>query len=304
MAQPDLFVRDLKQWLTGINLSTASRPGADSLSAATLNALRNILIEIEQASVYVAISTSIAGAILDGKSSKLGPQTLLSYKPPSPDAYRRQMDSIIAAGVDPLVLLPIQAYHTRLSYALRMTRAVVDAGPPPSHNVYSAEYERLEEAWRHVCGTALIAISILRETLASVRFSRPPVANEHAEGLLRSAKAGGRPCIGKDGVITMPKWAESRLHARRTISQTAELTIGGRSQQISIENVSRSGIGIGGLQSGTTGDVVTLRLATGETLSGRIMWERAGRAGVQLSDILPPDHVLIASATQGEVSRS
>ena len=304
MAQYELIVRDLKQWLTGVNLNDMPRAGADSYSGATLNALRSILIEIEQAAVYVAISTSIAGVLRDSHATKLSVQNILSYRPPSPDVYRRQMDSIIAAGVDPVVLLPIQAFHTRLSFALRISRAIFDAGPAPSHVVHSAEFERLEEAWRHVCGTALIAISVLRETLASVRFSRPPVNNEHAEALLRSAKAGGRPCIGKDGAVTMPKWAESRIHARHTISKTATMLLGDKSQKVAIDNVSRSGVGLSGLQFGTSGDVVTLQLDTGEKLAGRIMWERSGRVGVQLAEMLSPSHVLIASAQPREAAKA
>lgn len=296
MAQYDLIVRDLKQWLTGVNLNDTRRAGADGYSASTLNALRSILIEIEQAAVYVAISTSIAGIIRETHETKLNVRSIMSYRPPSPNAYTRHMDCVIAAGVDPVVLLPIQAFHTRLSFALRLSRAILDAGPAPTHVVHSVEFERLEEAWRHVCGTALIAISVLRETLASVRFSRPPVSNEHAEALLRSAKAGGRPCIGKDGTVTMPKWAESRIHARHAINKTATLLIGDKSQQVSIENVSRSGVGLIGLQFGTCGDAVTLQLDSGEKLEGRIMWERSGRVGVQLVEMLSPNHVLIAQS--------
>ena len=294
MAHRELFVRDLKHWLGGLTFDDGARKGADGYSAATLNALRSILIEIEQAAVYIAISTSIAGCLFEHSSDRITPKHLLSYRPPSPDVYKRTMDDVIAAGVDPLVLLPIQAYHTRLSFALRLSRAIVDAGPAASHSVHGTEYERLEEAWQHVCGTSLIAISVLRETLSSVRSSRPPVSNEHAEALLRSAKAGGKPCIGKDGSVTMPRWAESRIHARHVVNQTARVVTSAGPQSVQIDNASRSGIGLSGLRQALSGERIIVELEGGERISGRVMWERAGRAGIQLDQVLPSDHSLIA----------
>lgn len=293
MAHRELFVRDLKQWLSGIGTDFGERTPADSYAAETLNALRSILIEIEQSAVFVAITTSIAGALLD-QSPALTPQHLSSYRPPNPNVYRAHIDGILEGGVDPAILLPVQAYHTRLTFALRLTRAIVDAGPAPTHNVRGCEYQNLEEAWQHVCGMALVAISTLREVLASVRFSRPPVSNEHAEALLRSAKAGGRPCIGKDGSVTMPRWAESRMHQRHVTRQVARLFAGAREQEVMIENVSRSGFGLSGVEDCAAGQAVSIQVQSGERLKGRVMWSRDGRAGIQFETPLPAAHPLVA----------
>lgn len=298
MAHSSLFVRDLKQWLMPLVPNDAIPGCANSYRPETLNSLRSILIEIEEMSVFTAITTSISGALLDGRTNRLSPQHLASYAPSSPEVYRRQIDRILAADLPSHLILPVQAYHARMSYALRLTRAILQAGPAPSSAIHISEYQKLEEAWRHVCGTALGAISVLRETLASVRFSRPPVNNEHAEALLRSAKSGGRPCIGKDGQIEMPRWAESRAHARHVTKLAARVLIAGVAHKVQIENLSRTGLGLSGLENVTSGTRAVIEVAGFERLHGRVMWARAGRAGIQLDAILMPDHPLLIAVEQ------
>lgn len=293
MTQRQFLVRELNQWMIPAR-EHANPSGSDAISSETLNALRCILIEIEEASVLVAITASIAGALSGSRSDQLNMQHLMSYLPPSPEVYRRHIDQVISAALAPSLVLPVQAYHARLSYALRLTRAMVDAGPAPNPGVRAAEVNNVEDAWRHVCGTALGAIAVLRDTLSAVRYSRPPVANEHAEALLRSAKAGGRPCIGEDGNVRMPRWAESRTHTRHPTQTTARIHMLGSIYNAVIENASRTGLGLSGLSEGMQGIRIGVELVNGERLTGKIMWVRGERAGVQLETMLPATHELLA----------
>ena len=302
MAERQILVRELNQWM----IPTAEQEGvsgADGISSETLNALRCILIEIEEASVLVAITASIAGAISGSRSDALTLQHLLTYLPPSPEVYRRHIDIVTSAALAPSLTLPVQAYHARLSYALRLTRAIVDAGPAPTTAVRASEIENVEDAWRHVCGTALAAISILRDTLAAVRYTRPPVANEHAEALLRSAKAGGRPCIADDGTVRMPRWAESRSHARQPTQAGVRIHMLGTVYEAVIENASRTGLGLSGLPDAMSGIRVGIELPDGERVTGKIMWMRGERAGVQLETMLPDTHMLLAGLNSAKGKR-
>ena len=293
MAQRQILVRELNQWM--IPAADQDRvSGADAISSETLNALRCILIEIEEASVLVAITASIAGAISGSRSDALTLRHLLSYLPPNPEVYRRHIDTVTSAALAPFLTLPIQAYHARLSYALRLTRAIVDAGPAPTTAVRASEIENVEDAWRHVCGTALGAISVLRDTLAAVRYTRPPVANEHAEALLRSAKAGGRPCIADDGTVRMPRWAESRSHERQPAQAGVRIYMLGAVHDAVIENASRTGLGLSSLPDAVSGVRVGVEFPDGERMTGKIMWVRGERAGVQLETMLPATHTLLA----------
>lgn len=293
MAHRELFVRDLKQWLMPLDEGQVRPAAADAISSEALNSLRCILVEIEEASVFVAITASIAGALAEGRSNLLTAQHLMGYMPASPEIYRRHIDTVLAAALSPSIILPLQAYHARLSYALRLTRAIVDAGPAPSSSIRASEFEKLEDAWRHVCGTALAAISTIRDTLASVRYTRPPVNNEHAEALLRSAKAGGRPCVSEEGV-RMPRWAESRTHTRHVTQTGARAFLPGSTQSVLIENASRTGLGLNGLEGAVVGTRLAIELPDGEQLVGKLMWVRGDRAGVQLEAMLPAAHTLLA----------
>lgn len=304
MANSQLFVRDMKQWLSPLIFSPETSASTDALSPDTLGALRSILVEIEQASVYTAITTSIAGALSEGRAPRLTAHDLAGYLPPSPEMYRKEINGILAASLPASILLPVQGYHARLSSALRMTRAIVEAGPAPSPTVRGMELQNLEDAWRHVCGTALAAIAVLRETLASVRFSRPPVNNEHAEALLRSAKSGGRPCVSDEGQVQMPRWAESRSHARHVTRQAARVIMPAGAQNVLVENVSRTGLGLSGVSNAVTGTRVVIEVLGTERLAGRVMWAREARAGIKLDAILMPDHPLLITPEEGRAQAS
>lgn len=299
MSQRDMLIRELKQWVMPLEPGQAWPTNADAISPATLNGLRSILIEIEESSVLVAITTSIAGALAHGRGAALTVQHLATYLPPNPDAHRRHIEIIAHAALGPSLVLPIQAYYARLSYALRISRALVDAGPAPSNDVRMGELAKVEDAWRHVCGTALAAISVLRDTLAAVRYSRPPVANEHAEALLRSAKSGSCPCVSENGLVRMPRWAEGRAHARHVTQIRAMAFLPDFIQPIVIENASRTGLGLSGLPMATPGSALTVAIESGERLSGQLMWVRGERAGMKLDDMLPADHHLLAAPIKG-----
>jgi hypothetical protein len=257
-----LFARELKQWMMPAEIKGVRPATADTISAQALAAVRAILIEIEEASAYIAITASIASALHKGKAPALTFKHLTGYLPSNPEVYRRDIETALGAALSPHVILSLQAYHARLSYALRLTHAIVDAGPAPSQAIRTAEFETLEDSWRHVCGTALAAISVTRELLASVRYSRPPVNNEHAEALLRSAKAGGQPCI----------------------------------TPVAIDNASRTGIGLSRITGLPPGMALTIALDTGARLQGKVMWARGERAGVRLDVMLPADHPLLGGA--------
>lgn len=291
-----LFARELKQWMVPVESKGGRQATADTIGADALAAVRAILIEIEEASVYIAITASIASALHKGRAPALTFKHLTGYLPSSPDVYRRHIETALGAALSPHVILSLQAYHARLSYALRLTHAIVDAGPAPSQTIRTAEFETLEDSWRHVCGTALAAISVTRELLASVRYSRPPVNNEHAEALLRSAKAGGQPCITGEGQMRMPPWAESRLHARKVTRVEAFVLLEDGATPVVIDNASRTGIGLSCISGLPPGMALTIALDTGTRLQGKVMWARGERAGVRLDVMLPADHPLLGGA--------
>ncbi|HMN36667.1 MAG TPA: hypothetical protein PKD49_03010 [Hyphomicrobium sp.] len=302
MTYQPLFARELKQWMMPVESGEGRSATADAISADVLGALRAILVEIEEASVYVAITASIASALHRGRAPALTVKHLKGYLPSNPQVYRRHIDTVLAAALSPYVILPLQAYHARLGYALRLTNAIADAGPAPSATIRTAEFDNLQDAWRHVCGTALAAISVVRELMASVRYSRPPVNNEHAEALLRSAKDGGQPCVTDEGTMRMPMWAESRLHARQVTQLRARLLLLDGEKSAIVDNASRTGIGLSGVTGLVPGTALTILLDTGEEILGKIMWSRGERAGVRLDAMLAADHPLLggvaASAKQ------
>ncbi len=290
-----LLAKDLQTWTPppksgGMGTSGTVRDGA------TLGALHAILDEIEQAGVFAAVSSSIATALLDPVLTRAVAKDLDTYAPAEPLVYPAFAAKLLGEGMEASVILPVQAYHLRLAFARRLSRAIIDAGPAPSPEQRVSELEKLENAWQHVCGTSLIASSALRSWLteAGVRCAAP--ANPHAESILRAAHAGGRPCVSNDGQIAVPGWAESRKSPRHSLRLPVRVFFQGGQQSVMIDNASETGLGLSGIKASEAGAAITVELPGDDLVSGRIMWSNNGRAGVKLDKSLPANHPVLKSA--------
>ena len=291
-----LLANDLQNWAPPSANDDAARGNGAARDGATLGALHAILDEIEQAGVFTAVSASIATALVDPALTGAVAKDLDTYAPAEPLVYPAFAAKLLGEGLEASVILPVQAYHLRLAFARRLSRAIIDAGPAPSPQQRASELEKLEDAWQHVCGTSLIAASALRGWLseAGVHCALPP--NPHAESLLRAAQAGGRPCVSDDGQIAVPGWAESRRSPRYALRLSARVFVQGGQQIVLIENASETGLGLSGLKASEAGAAITVELPGDDLVSGRIMWSSNGRAGVKLDKNLPARHPILMSA--------
>lgn len=293
-----LLAKDLQTWSppSAMNGEAVGLDAAPARDGATLGALHAILDEIEQAGVFVAVSSSIATALADPDLNSAVAKDLDIYAPAEPLVYPAFAAKLLGAGLDASVILPVQAYHLRLAFARRLSRAIIDAGPAPSPQQRLSELEKLEDAWQHVCGTSLIAVSALRSWLTEAGVRCAPPANPHAESLLRAAHAGARPCVSDDGQIAVPGWAECRRSPRHTLRLTARVFFQGGQQTVMIDNASETGLGLSGIKASEAGAAITVELPGDDLVSGRIMWSNNGRAGVKLDKSLPARHRILTSA--------
>ncbi len=291
-----LLATDLQTWVPPSDSHGEAGPLAAARDGATLGALHAILDEIEQAGVFAAVSSSIATALLDPVLTRAVAKDLDTYAPAEPLVYPVFAAKILGDGLDAGVILPVQAYHLRLAFARRLSRAIIDAGPAPSPEQRISELEKLEDAWQHVCGTSLIAAGALRGWLIEAGVHCASPANPHADGLLRAAQAGGRPCVSDDGQIAVPGWAESRRSPRYALRLWARVFIQGGQQTVVIENASETGLGLSGIKAGEAGAAITVELPGDDLVSGRIMWSSNGRAGVKLDNSLPARHPILKAA--------
>lgn len=292
MAYLDYLSQDLEQW----NSSTANaelRRRNRAEPTPVVRALQAVLVEIEQAQMFVAVSASIATAMLGKDRAGIGPWHLRTYGPAEPEIYSA-IGGTLNTGLDIEQLLPILSYYGRLGFAQRLSQSLLQLGPQFADNQNRRDIEKLEDAWRHVCSASLEASQSIRNWLDLESQSCPPVINDKAGIFLKSAERGERPCVGLDGQVGVPGWAESRAAKRVPVRRTAAVQYRGGRQSVMIDNASATGLGLSGLTGGLTGRMIVLNLDGGETLTGRIAWDHDRRTGVQLDDRLPADHVLLA----------
>ncbi len=293
MAYLDYLTRDYERWICE---NDGSRDGevvtADALTAGAARQLQAVLVEIEQAQVLVAVSASIATALLEGGAGRTTARDMLCYTPATPLIYPSVVASILA-DTEIESILSVPAYYTRLEFAQRLTENFVDLNPAETAAVRRVEGEKLEDAWRRVCVAAIDAARSVRQILDDDGYRVAPRVNQHADALLGSAQRGERPCIDDSGCVTVPGWAESRASKRHEIGIQVRVVYRGSEQSAVLDNASISGFGLSGVEGGIPGRLISIAVPGIETLTGVIIWDRGGRTGVKLDSPLREDHPLL-----------
>ena len=255
--------------------------------------LQAVLVEIEQAGVFTAVSMSIASALLVRNGVKISPSHLQSYGPAKAQIFPAVAAPLLSSNLGLSNLGPVQDYYARLEFAQRLSQTVLalEASVPAASRLN--EVEKLEDAWRYVCRASLTASSVIRSCLAELGAEAPPVANRAAAALLSAAERGDRPCVDPAGNVTVPGWAENRRAKRVSVSRQATIYYRGAKQAVVVDNVSATGLGLKGLEGGIPGRMISIVLDSGESLSGMIMWSRGTAAGIKLDEQLSEDHPIL-----------
>lgn len=294
MAYLDYLTRDYERWICENDGSRDSETvTVSTLSTGAARQLQAVLLEIEQGQVLVAVSASIATALLEDTAGRTTARDMLCYMPATPLIYPSVVASILA-DTDIEAILAVPAYYTRLEFAQRLTQNFCDRIPAEIAAVRRVECEKLEDAWRRVCVAAIDAARSVRQILEGYRVAPP--ANRHADALLGAAQRGERPCIDDSGCVTVPGWAESRASKRHAVGMQVRVVYRGNEQSTTLDNASVSGFGLSGLEGGIPGRLISIAVPGIETLTGVIIWDRGGRTGVKLDSLLRDDHPLLRVA--------
>jgi hypothetical protein len=291
MAYLEMLARDYDLWtaLDAGHKHEDAEPHDPQIS----RILQAVLVEIEQAGVFTAVSMSIASALLVRNGVAINPWHLQSYGPAKAQIYPAIAARLLSSNLGMSNLAPVQDYYARLEFAQRLSQTVLglDASVPAASRLN--EIEKLEDSWRYVCRASMNASAVIRSCLAELGVDAPPVANRAAASLLSAAERGDRPCIDATGNVTVPGWAENRRSKRVTVSRQATTYYRGAKQAVIVDNASTTGIGLKGLEGGITGRMISIVLDSGENLSGMIMWCRGTAAGIKLDEQLSEDHPIL-----------
>ena len=293
MAYLDYLTRDYERWICENDGSPGDATAtAGALSAGAARQLKAVLVEIEHGQVLVAVSASIATALMEDEAGRPAARDMLCYTPAPPLIYPSVVASLMAdADIESILAVP--SYYTRLEFAQRLTQNFVEITPAELQAERRVEGEKLEDAWRRVCAAAIDAARTIRQLLAEDGYSVASPPHRHAEALLIAAQRGERPCVDAAGCITVPGWAESRASKRIAVGLQVRALYRGNEQSTVLDNASVSGCGLSGLEGGIPGRLISIKGPGFETLTGVIIWDRGGRTGIKLDNPLRDDHPLL-----------
>lgn len=159
------------------------------------------------------------------------------------------------------------------------------------------EWKQRADRWADLCGEVRLFILVLCDG-SSIPGFRKWARGLEIEGLLKSARYGGTPCLRSDGVIITPIWFDERREPRIPMNLTTSFECGGVTTRVVLRDLSLSGYCVVSAPSLPTGSVVTLTLPTGHQLRGRVMWSCGGSLGIK-SDVLLDE----AGAAAGSIRR-
>ena len=140
-------------------------------------------------------------------------------------------------------------------------------------------------AWRIAAGAA----ATMLDRIATAAMAAGYAQSLDFQALTRDLKAvsdGGSPCVTGTGDIKVPAWTERRLEQRRQLGCGGLLYARTGRQRVIVADISSSGLGLSRCAGLSPGDLVTVELASGRTLSGCAVWVDGQRAGIQLREPL------------------
>src|SRR5688572_15160758 len=119
-----------------------------------------------------------------------------------------------------------------------------------------------------------------------------------------SRKLAGRG-IGPSGPDGEKRAADRRREERRTgVASTARIAIRGHEQEVSVHNLSRRGVMIGGEIDGKDGDRIAVQFPHCSPIHGTIRWVEDGRTGIEFARqtalLIPAHWRLVGGRRDGE----
>lgn len=263
--------------------------------------------EMESVATMAAVSASIVNALSTPEGSRtVSAQALQTYAPPDMPVFASAFAHMIDSGRFSHLAETLQVFETRVSLARRMGLAYAREQRARSSDQTAdrtVDLETLQDAWAHACEAALNVISDVsrvRHTQISGPFKlERPGPEQRLSNLLIAAANGLHPCVGSDGYVTIPGWAERRHHKRQLVDFAIEVHNAGRMFSARVFDVSAGGLGMVWLSGPqrpelNSGDFIAIKVPGGRSLKGRIAWLSGCKAGVTLAEPLAAGDALFS----------
>lgn len=283
----------LRSTLGWSNMTFLSRSRSTKKSIRDQKSIHATLIaEFVNSARLSAVVASMATARRLGLQLRF-PGAFCAYLPPIPYVYQSVCATVTSGSLRGDCVASLHEYYSRLAFVTALSDLPADEWRFGAA-LTRADWQALEDAWCQVCALASVAMHHMIEVSLDLDdFSPRPL--HLVQGIVATAKDGGRPCVDSDGAVFVPGWLQRRHRERAILNWPVFLEVNGRREQSTLHDISASGMGLSDCRVHPVGSEVIVHLLSGRRLVGRVQWSRQDRLGALLSPPLAQDDPLLVN---------
>jgi PilZ domain len=244
----------------------------------------NLASEFLTTALFTAVTSSMVTARAAARQIRFV-GSVSAYLPRRPELFPSVIRPSQDVFLTHLLTGELSRLYQQVAFALDMTpstnEAWLDRGSDASTN-----WNQLAQAWQPLSSELRLFLLVLAD-MEPVQSSGQMARLLEIEGLVKSTRYGGTPCVRSDGVVLVPGWLDQRSDRRVPVGISVRLNSGGGYQRVTLNDISVSGAGLSSCPSLKSGTQVTLELPNGRVLNGRSAWCHGNTVGVKFS--LPLD---------------
>lgn len=240
----------------------------------------NLASEFLTTALFTAVATSMVIALAAARPIRFS-GSVSAYLPRAPELF----PSVLLQSRDVFLTHRLTDELSRLYQQVSLTREMTPCNNEAWLGALSdapVDWHHLAQAWQLLSGELRLFLLVLAD-MEPVRSSGKLARLLEIEGLVKSARYGGTPCVRTDGIVLIPGWLNRRFDRRVPVGISVRLDCGRGYQRVTLNDISISGVGLSSCPSLKTGTPVIVELPNSRVLTGRSAWCHGNNVGVQFT---------------------
>jgi PilZ domain len=240
----------------------------------------NLASEFLTTALFAAVTTSMVTALAAGRQIRFN-GNVSTFFPRRPELFPSVMMQSQDVFLTHRLTGELSRLYQQVAFALEMTPYTNEAWRGTASDV-TPDWRQLTQVWHPLSGEFRMFLLLLAD-MEPIRSSVQVSRLLEIEGLVKSARYGGTPCVRSDGVVFVPGWLDRRSDRRVPVGISVRLDCGRGYQRVTLNDISVSGAGLSSCPSLKSGTQITLELPNGRILNGHSAWCHGNTVGVRFS---------------------
>lgn len=236
--------------------------------------LSNAIGNVAGNAYLTAATTELAMAVDQVMASRDLYADLQLYLPTEASDLRNPLTTLLKVVDKDYDLGDIMLLPARMQFGMRMAAKL--AANPKDQRISGDVFA---DAWKHIASGMLEATGLCNHV--QKKCGKQIYDLSLPAGLLSNVLSGKRPCLDRDGRLSVPNWAERRGSKRYPCRVEVSVVSDRQTQSGTVRNFSAEGLGITGLNGFEINEKVTVKRLVGDDITGRIL-----RADLELTGVV------------------